>query len=38
MGVIRPNLLSHRQAENLTLEAIALSCGYLSRSNFMAAC
>lgn len=31
------DLLSNGQAKNLTLEAIALQCGYLSRSNFIAA-
>ena len=29
------DLISNGQAKNLTLEAIALSCGYLSRSNFI---
>jgi AraC-like DNA-binding protein len=29
------DLLNNGQAKNLTLEAIALSCGYLSRSNFI---
>ena len=31
------DLLIHGQAKNLTLEAIALNCGYLSRSNFISA-
>ena len=30
------DLISNGQAKNLTLEAIAISCGYLSRSNFIA--
>ena len=29
------DLISNGQAKNVTLEAIALSCGYLSRSNFI---